>query len=86
MEVRQSDAALVVRGDLADVVANRRSDSIRSVAMTLPPRQTRALPRTIRPSVTKAPAMTVFLPTRKTWRTSAPTLHHLHDLGLEEAP
>ena len=40
--------------------------------MTLELRQTRALPpRTMRPSVTNDPAMTVFLPTRMTWRTSA---------------
>jgi hypothetical protein len=39
--------------------------------MTLPLRQTRAPERRIRPSVTNAPAMTVLLPTRKIWRTSA---------------
>ncbi len=50
----------------------RRSESILSVAMSLPPRYTRAPPaRTMRPSVTKQPAMTVLLPTLKIWRTSA---------------
>ena len=38
---------------------------------TLPPRQIRALARTMRPSVTYDPAITVLLPTRMTWRTSA---------------
>ena len=37
----------------------------------MPLRQTRAPPRTMRPSVTNEPAMTVLLPTRKIWRTSA---------------
>jgi len=39
--------------------------------MTLPDRQMRAPPRTIRPSVTYEPAICVLLPTRMTWRTSA---------------
>src|SRR6185295_2696756 len=50
---------------------NRRRESIRSVAMTLPPRQMRMLPlRTIRPSVTYEPAMTLR-PTLMILRTSA---------------
>jgi len=39
VRARQADAALEVGGDLADVIAKRRSDSIRSVVITLPPRK-----------------------------------------------
>jgi hypothetical protein len=50
---------------------NRRSESIRSVTMTLPPRHRRApLLRTMRPSVTYEPAMT-DRPTLMSLRTSA---------------